>query len=140
MMSRLPAIAVGLLLAAAAPDFAAAQIAPPPPPAARPPARPSVRPEVRPEVRPATRPAPNSLGADWREQQLEARQGVRRGNLAPLSQVIGQIQRRTPGRQLDAGIEYQGERPVYRVRWVTSGGRRIDYIVDGATGAILSGG
>jgi hypothetical protein len=82
---------------------------------------------------------PNSLGADWRQQQDEARQGVRQGQLAPLGRVIGGIARRTPGRQLDAGIEYMGERPVYRVRWMTANGRRIDYIVDAATGAILSG-
>ena len=87
------------------------------------------------------RPPPrrtNSLGADWREQQDEARQGVRHGQLAPLGRVIQGIGRRAPGRQLDTGIEYQGDRPLYRVRWVTVHGRRIDYIVDAATGAILS--
>lgn len=80
----------------------------------------------------------NSLGADWREQQDEARQGVRHGQLAPLGRVIHGIDRRAPGRELDTGIEYRGDRPVYRVRWVTAHGRRIDYIVDAATGAILS--
>ena len=86
------------------------------------------------------RPPPrgaNSLGADWREQQDEARQGVRHGQLAPLGRVIQGIGRRAPGRQLDTGIEYRGGRPVYRVRWVTVHGRRIDYIVDAGTGAIL---
>ncbi|HZK99088.1 MAG TPA: PepSY domain-containing protein [Caulobacteraceae bacterium] len=118
-MSRSLALIAALLLSSATASGVLAQTAPSPP---------------------GVRPAPNSLGADWREQQTEARQGVKRGHLAPLNQVIAQIRRRTPGRQLDAGIEYRGERPVYRVRWVTTGGRRIDYIVDGATGAILSGG
>lgn len=86
------------------------------------------------------RPPPgNSLGADRREQQDEARQGVRGGHLAPLGRVIHDIGRRTPGRQLDTGIEYQGDRPVYRVRWITDHGRRVDYMVDAATGTILSG-
>jgi Peptidase propeptide and YPEB domain len=85
-------------------------------------------------------PRGNSLGADWREQQDEARQGVRGGQLAPLGRVIQQIGRRTPGRQLDTGIEYRGDRPVYRVRWITDHGRRVDYMVDAATGAILSEG
>ncbi len=80
---------------------------------------------------------PNSLGAGWRQQQDEARQGVRQGQMAPLGRVIEGIRRRMPGRQLDAGIEYRGDRPVYRVRWVTARGRRVDYIVDAATGAIL---
>ncbi len=62
------------------------------------------------------------------------------GRLVPLARVIEVIRRRSPGRQLDAGLEQQGERQVYRVRWMTTDGRRIDYIVDALTGAILSGG
>jgi uncharacterized membrane protein YkoI len=62
------------------------------------------------------------------------------GHLIPLARVIEMIRRRSPGRQLDAGLEQQGERQVYRVRWMTSDGRRIDYIVDARTGAILSRG
>ena len=83
---------------------------------------------------------PDSLGADWRQQQDEAREGVQRGHLVPLGVVIEQIRRRTPGRPLDAGSETQGNRPVYRVRWITTDGRRIDYIIDATSGAILSGG
>jgi uncharacterized membrane protein YkoI len=83
---------------------------------------------------------PNSLGDDWRQQQNEARRGVQRGRMVPLSQVLAEINRRTPGRVLDAGIEYMGERPVYRVRWITSDGRRIDYLVDASSGQIISGG
>ncbi len=79
----------------------------------------------------------NSLGADWREQQEEARAGVRQGQMAPLGRVIQGIGRRSAGRPLDAGIEYQGSRAVYRVRWMTAHGRRVDYIVDAATGAVL---
>ncbi|HXQ14925.1 MAG TPA: PepSY domain-containing protein [Caulobacteraceae bacterium] len=90
-----------------------------------------------PSVQP--RPHPNSLGADWRLQQDEARQGVREHHLMPLGRVIEQVRMRTPGRQLDAGLEYQGERPIYRVRWMTRDGRRIDYLIDAATGVILSG-
>ena len=33
-----------------------------------------------------------------------------------------------PGRQLDAGLEYHGGRPIYRVRWMTADGRRVDYV------------
>lgn len=86
----------------------------------------------------APAPRTNSLGANWREQQDEARRGVRQGQMAPLGQVIQGLRQRTPGRQLDVGIEYVGPRAVYRVRWMTVNGRRIDYIVDAATGAILS--
>ena len=105
---------------------------PPPPPYGQPP------PYAPRPMGPGPR-GPNSLGPDWREQQDEARQGVRGGTLAPLGRVIDGIARRSPGRQLDAGLEYDNGRMVYRVRWMTDRGRRIDYIVDAATGQILSG-
>jgi len=79
------------------------------------------------------------VGGEWREQQEFLRQGVRGGQLAPLGGVIQNIRRMTPGRQLDAGLEYMGPRLVYRVRWMTARGRRLDYFVDAATGAIISG-
>jgi hypothetical protein len=85
------------------------------------------------------RPHPNSLGADWRLQQDEVRQGVRNHNLMPLGRVIEQVRMRTPGRQLDTGLEYEGDQPIYRVRWMTKDGRRIDYLINAVTGAILSG-
>ncbi len=99
--------------------------APPPPPLTY---QPSYAPQRR----------PNSLGSEWREQQEEARLGVRQGQMAPLGSVIAGIGHRSSGRPLDAGIEYQGSRPVYRVRWLMNNGRRVDYLVDAATGQILS--
>ena len=83
--------------------------------------------------------SPNSLGPDWRLQQEEVRRGVHDHQLMPLGQVIQQLAARMPGRQLDAGLEYQGERPIYRVRWMTRDGRRVDLLIDATTGAILSG-
>lgn len=80
---------------------------------------------------------PNSLAEGWSQQQEEARAAVRHGRMAPLGQVIEGIEHRTPGRQLDTGIEYQGGRAIYRVRWMTRHGRRVDFLVDAATGAIL---
>ncbi|MGZ8364606.1 MAG: PepSY domain-containing protein [Caulobacteraceae bacterium] len=88
---------------------------------------------------PATRPERrDSLGQGWRQQQDEARRGVRQGRYVPLARVLPGISRRTPGRQLDAGIEenWQG-RTVYRIRWAAHNGKRIDYIVDAQSGAIL---
>lgn len=79
----------------------------------------------------------DSLGSNWRQQQDEARQGVRQGRMVPLEQVIGRISRRTPGRLLDTGIEEMGGNTVYRVRWQAHDGRRIDYIVDASSGGII---
>jgi hypothetical protein len=110
-------------------------------------AQPSPQPQHPAPQAPSGKPAgpppkhqPNSLGADWRLQQDEVRQGVRRGRIIPLSRVIEQLNARSPGRQLDAGLEYQGDQPIYRVRWMTRDGRRVDYLINATTGAILSGG
>jgi uncharacterized membrane protein YkoI len=81
----------------------------------------------------------DSLGADWGAQQNEARRGVKQGRYIALNRVISEINRRTPGYQLDAGLEEAEGKPVYRVRWAAANGRRIDYIVDAVSGAILSG-
>lgn len=83
----------------------------------------------------------DSLGAGWNpDQQGQARKGVQEGNV-PLSQVIKTIERMTPGRQLNTGLETAADgRPVYRVRWAAADGRRIDYLVDARSGAILRAG
>jgi hypothetical protein len=80
----------------------------------------------------------DSLGAGWAPQQDEVRQGVRQRRYVPLGQAIDSIRRRAPGHELDAGLEQWGGRPAYRVRWAGPGGRRIDYMVDAESGAILS--
>lgn len=81
--------------------------------------------------------SPNSLGAGWRQQQDEAREAVLRGRHLPLARVLDQLRRRTPGRQLDVGLENRGGRAAYRVRWAATDGRRIDYIVDAESGAVI---
>ncbi|MBI5939162.1 MAG: PepSY domain-containing protein [Caulobacterales bacterium] len=83
------------------------------------------------------RPRGNSLGDSWAPREDEAREGVRGGRLVPLESVIRNIARSTPGRLLDAGLEDQGGRPIYRVRWQATNGQRIDFIVDARTGAII---
>ncbi|CAN5341053.1 PepSY domain-containing protein [soil metagenome] len=78
-----------------------------------------------------------SLGADWRQQQDEARAAVRDGRHMPLGDVTARINGQIPGRLLDAGIEDDNGRAVYRVRWAARDGRRLDIIADARTGAIL---
>ncbi|HEX6861042.1 MAG TPA: PepSY domain-containing protein [Caulobacteraceae bacterium] len=79
----------------------------------------------------------DSLGTNWRPQQEEARAGVRQGRMVPLEAVVPRIARRTPGRMVDTGIENRRGQVIYRVRWQSADGRRIDYLVDAATGAII---
>ena len=81
--------------------------------------------------------AHDSLGADWGPQQNEARQRVRAGQNVPLDQVVAAVRRRIPGRLLDAGLDQEGGRQVYKVRWAAADGRRIDVIADAATGQVI---
>jgi hypothetical protein len=84
---------------------------------------------------------PNSLGAQWGQQQDEARMGVREGRIIPLSRVVQSLQRLRPGRVLDAGLENGPDgRADYRVRWAAAGGQRMDFIIDAETGAIIGRG
>jgi len=98
------------------------------------------RQKVQPD-RPNRPVAPMRLGQNGRrggDQQDDARRGVREGRRVPLRDVIPQIQRRSPGRMLDSFPEEgAGGRPLYRIRWQSDSGERIDYIVDAETGAIL---
>lgn len=56
----------------------------------------------------------------------------------PLQQVLRSIESRTPGRLLDASLQDLGGRDVYRVRWASDDGRRLDFVVDASSGQILS--
>jgi Peptidase propeptide and YPEB domain len=63
---------------------------------------------------------------------------ARPGGRVSLDGVISQMHHRFPGgRMLDAGVENRDGREVYRVRWATGDGRRVDYLVDAQTGAIV---
>ncbi len=75
-----------------------------------------------------------------RGEQDEARNGVRSGQIKSMGWIVGRLQGRG-GRMLDANLGQgpNGE-PVYRVIWASPSGRRIDYIIDARTGAILQGG
>ncbi|HBB56187.1 MAG TPA: hypothetical protein DCZ49_08390 [Hyphomonadaceae bacterium] len=58
----------------------------------------------------------------------------------PLRTIIQRVNARAPGRMLDADLNSQGNRPVYRIRWLTEDGRRIDFQVDARSGQVLSQG
>lgn len=60
------------------------------------------------------------------------------GPQLPLDVVVRRIEQRSPGgRILNAERDSLDGRTVYRVRWATGDGRRIDYVVDARTGQIL---
>ena len=73
-------------------------------------------------------------------EQDEARRGVRSGQIRPMGEIVSRLGRTRPGRMLDANLEPgPNGRPAYRVIWGAADGRRIDYLIDAQTGAILQG-
>ena len=75
----------------------------------------------------------------YRGEQDEAREGVRSGQIKSMGWIVGRLQGRG-GRMLDANLgQGPNGQPVYRVIWASPDGRRVDYIIDARTGAILQG-
>ena len=107
-----------------------------PPPYAAPPRYASPPPRRTYEAPPGWRAAPRQppgIGGPRPPGAMDA------PRMASLGWVIETIRQRSPGRQLDADVAFMDGRPVYRVRWLTVHGRRMDYYVDAETGVILSG-
>jgi hypothetical protein len=69
--------------------------------------------------------------------ERRGRDAVRRGEIRPLEQVIAQVQRRYPGRVLDAQLDRSGERWVYHLKMLTREGRVLRVAVDAHSGRIL---
>jgi uncharacterized membrane protein YkoI len=55
----------------------------------------------------------------------------------PLSRVIADIARRTPGRQLNTTVGEAGGRPVYFVQWQLANGRVVVFVVDRESGQLI---
>lgn len=68
------------------------------------------------------------IGQRWSPD--EAREGVRRGQLRPLSEIVGELQGRYGGRLLGQELANEGPRTVYHIRWVTGDGRLLNLVVD----------
>ncbi len=67
-----------------------------------------------------------------------ARDAVRAGRSLPLGAIVGQVQRRYPGRLLDADLQDRGGRLVYRLRWMTPEGNVLKLVVDARSAKVLS--
>ncbi|HEY5409911.1 MAG TPA: PepSY domain-containing protein [Caulobacteraceae bacterium] len=93
-----------------------------------------------PEAGPDYAAPPRGRPEAYRPEQDEARAGVRSGQFKSMAWVLGRIRRSRAGRVLDADLgQGPNGQPVYRVVWAGADGRRIDYIIDARTGAILQG-
>ncbi len=74
-----------------------------------------------------------------RAEQDRARDAVRGGQARPLGEIIAGVRNVCPGTFLGASLQRQGQGYLYRVQILTPSGRRITFLVDAGTGAIVSG-
>lgn len=74
-----------------------------------------------------------------RDEQDRARDAVRGGQARPLAEIITGLQNVCPGTFLGASLQRQGQGYLYRVQILRPSGRRITFLVDAGTGAIVSG-
>ncbi len=71
---------------------------------------------------------PPEWGHRWDQDQ--ARDGVQQGRIRPLGDIIRDLEGRYGGRLLGQELVQNGQRPFYRIRWMTGDGRRLDLVVD----------
>jgi uncharacterized membrane protein YkoI len=74
-----------------------------------------------------------SFGAAESPSEPGSRLAQRSGQTISMEQAVAIVARRTPGRLLDASPAGSN----YRIVWITPDGRRIDFLVDASSGAIL---
>lgn len=76
--------------------------------------------------------------AAGRSDQDNARQAVREGRVLPLGQVLAKVQKRVPGRLLDANLVERGGRSIYLIKMMTRDGNVAIVTADAASGNVLN--
>ena len=66
-----------------------------------------------------------------------ARQALLAGEILPLTTVLERIAREMPGQVMEVELERRGERWVYEVKVLRSGGALVKLLVDARDGTIL---
>jgi uncharacterized membrane protein YkoI len=84
--------------------------------------------------------APAASAQDWMNQFSpgQARDSRNQGRTVPLSQIFSNLKRQYGGYQLSADLYERGNgKAVYEIDWMTKDGRKMHFVVDAQTGAIL---
>lgn len=55
----------------------------------------------------------------------------------PLYQIVQRLERRVGGQMLDARLVEGGRGEMYVIKWLTDDGRKIEFLVDAQSGAVL---
>jgi uncharacterized membrane protein YkoI len=84
--------------------------------------------------------APAASAQGWMNQFSpgQARDSRNQGHTVPLSQIFNNLKRQYGGYQLSADLYDKGNgKSVYEIDWMTGDGRKMHFVVDAQTGAIL---
>lgn len=84
--------------------------------------------------------APAASAQGWMNQFSpgQARDSRNQGRTMPLSQIFNNLKRQYGGYQLSADLYAKGNgKSVYEIDWMTKDGRKMHFVVDAQTGAIL---
>ncbi|MBD3771617.1 MAG: PepSY domain-containing protein [Rhodobacterales bacterium] len=84
--------------------------------------------------------APAASAQGWANQFSpgQARDSRAQGHTVPLSQIFGKLKQQYGGYQLSADLYDKGNgKSVYEIDWMTKDGRKMHFVVDAQSGAIL---
>jgi uncharacterized membrane protein YkoI len=76
--------------------------------------------------------------ADDDDDQDRARAAVEAGQIRPLAQLLGEVERRYVGQVVETELEHDDGRWTYKFKLLPASGRLYRVVVDGATGAVVS--
>lgn len=74
---------------------------------------------------------------DHRRDHDRARRALEAGEILPLRTVLEMIARDTPGQVMEVELERKGERWVYEIKLLRTGGSLVKLKVDASDGAII---
>ncbi|WP_237213052.1 PepSY domain-containing protein [Falsiroseomonas oryziterrae] len=80
--------------------------------------------------------APNARADDRRDHE-RARAALAAGEIRPLAELLGEVERRYVGRVIATELEREDGRWIYEFKLLPPSGRVVELRLDAATGALL---
>jgi uncharacterized membrane protein YkoI len=66
-----------------------------------------------------------------------ARRALESGEILPLREILGRVERDTPGQVIEVELEREAGRWVYEIKLLAAGGAIVELEVDARDGAVL---
>jgi uncharacterized membrane protein YkoI len=75
--------------------------------------------------------------ADDEHDHDRARRAVEAGEVLPLGTILEGVERDYPGQIMEVELEQKGERWVYEIKMLQTGGALVKLKIDGRTGSVI---